>query len=157
MFIVPSISVNVPTPSNVIHPQNTTGTRGPPLKPTHFGRQISSTHVSSTILETCNILGWNTSSCWLGQASAWLEKGWRNLATKMCWFEGWSPCTSGVLGMYYIWWSWYIFSMMIKSGDWDGQFRQFNSFSLCHWTTLWEAWHGALSSWKIYPPFGFFS
>ena len=48
------------------------------------------------------------------------------------------------------------FSIMFKSGDWDGQFRQFNSFSLFHWTTLWEAWHGALSSWKIYPPFGIF-
>jgi hypothetical protein len=64
-----------------------------------------------------------TSSCWSWQASACLEKGWRNLATWMCWFEGWSPCSSDVLGMHYLWWSW-------------------------------EAWHGALSSWKMYPPFG---
>jgi hypothetical protein len=55
-------------------------------------------HVSSIILETCNILRWNTSSCWSWQASACLEKGWRNLATWMCWFEGWSPCSSDVLG-----------------------------------------------------------
>ena len=46
------------------------------------------------------------------------------------------------------------FSIMFKSGDWGGQFRQFNSFSLFHWTVLREAWHGALSSWKMYPPFG---
>ena len=46
------------------------------------------------------------------------------------------------------------FSIMFKSGDWDGQFRQFISFSLFHWTALREAWHGALSSWNMYPSFG---
>ena len=50
-----------------------------------------------------NILRWNTSSCWSWHASACLEKGWRNLATWMCWFEGWPPCSSDVLGMHYLW------------------------------------------------------
>jgi hypothetical protein len=62
--------------------------------------------VSSIILETCNILRWNTSRCWSWQASTCLEKGWRNLATWMCWFEGWPPCSSDVLGRHYLWWSW---------------------------------------------------
>ena len=51
VFIVPSMSVNVPTPSKVMHPHNTTTTRGPPYEPTHSGRQIS-----SAFLQTCTRL-----------------------------------------------------------------------------------------------------
>jgi hypothetical protein len=42
VFIFPSISVNVPTPSKIMHPQNITATWVPPPKPPHSGRQISS-------------------------------------------------------------------------------------------------------------------
>jgi hypothetical protein len=36
VFIFPSISVDVPTPSKVMHPQNITATRGPLLKPNNL-------------------------------------------------------------------------------------------------------------------------